>query len=309
MSIVRFLLRWAGLSPASGLLVLVLGLFWYVYEAVFARPGMTYMGIPVAVDWKQPLTWARVFRNEGFMVGYSELRGNPLWVTYLLSPPPVNAPHWPRPSRFSMDWRSLTRIDHEDFSNSGYDRGHLAPNHAISVLYGRSAQFQTFLMTNISPQRPDLNRKVWERLEEVELDRLASRFGKLWVITGPVFDWKMERLSSAFRVEIPDSFYKIYAIPNNDSSKIRLLAFLIPQSVRGNEPLIQYLTTVDQVEVKTGLDFFADLDDSIEAKLEAGQQDIREWQVETWSALPGRYSGQRPVTATRHHANRNDSEK
>ncbi|MBM3202330.1 DNA/RNA non-specific endonuclease [Candidatus Woesearchaeota archaeon] len=250
---------------------------------------MAYLGLPTATDWKQPLTWTRVFRNEGFIVGYSELRGNPLWVTYLLSPPPVNPPHLPRPARFTLDWRSLTRINHEDFSNSGYDRGHLAPNHAISVLYGRSAQFETFLMTNISPQRPDLNRKVWERLEEVELDRLASRFGKLWVITGPVFDHKMERLSSAFRVEIPDSFYKIYAIPNSNTGKTRVLAFMIPQSVRGHESLSQYLTTVDQIEARTGLDFFIDLDDAVENQLEAGQ-DTREWQVEAWSALPGRYS-------------------
>jgi endonuclease G len=290
----RFLLHWMGMSPATALLVVVLGLLWYVYEAVFARPGMAYMGMPDVRDWKQPLTWIRVFRNEGFMVGYSELRGNPLWVTYLLSAPPVSSPHLPRPPRFSMDWRSLTRIDHEDFTRSGYDRGHLAPNHAISTLYGRAAQLETFLMTNISPQRPDLNRKLWERLEEVELDRLASRFGKVWVVAGPVFEGGMQRLSSSFRVEIPDRFYKIYVVPNPRHDGIKMLAFMMPQSVRGDESLDRFLTTVDDIEQRTGLDFFPEIEDPIENRLE-GVVDGRDWQVETWTRLAGRFSGGKPA--------------
>lgn len=289
MSILRLILRLAGLDPVIGFLLVLLGGGWYAYEAVYARPQMAYLGVPAAMDWKQPLTWTHVLRNEGFMVGYSELRGNPLWVTYKLTAPSANPSHLSRPHRFSQDWRSLTRINHEDYQNSGYDRGHMAPNHAISELYGRAAQLDTFLMTNITPQKPELNQQLWERLEEVELDRLPSLFGNVWVVTGPLFDREVERLPSAFRVEIPDAFYKIYVAPDSASEKVKMLAFVVPQTVRGNEPLTRFLTTVDEIETRSGLNFFADLDDRIERKLES-TVNTGGWNIEAWARLPGRYA-------------------
>jgi len=94
---------------------------------------------------------ARVFRNEGFMVGYSEWRGNPLWVTYHLRPI-SKMKKLKRPSRFKTDWRSFRRVSHNDYLKSGYDRGHMAPNYAISNVYGREGQLDTFVMSNITPQ-------------------------------------------------------------------------------------------------------------------------------------------------------------
>lgn len=294
MTIIRFVMRCLGLSPAIIILAVVAGLFAYVYETLFARTQMAYMGVPQAINWKQPLTWTHIIRNQAFMLGYSELRGNPLWVSYHLYPAQADSPHWPRPHRFSMDWRNLTRIDHEDYKNSGYDRGHLAPNHAISILYGREAQLETFLMTNISPQKPALNQKLWERLEEVELERLAPVFGSVWVMAGPLFDSQIERLESAFRVEIPDAFYKIYAIPATSTHQTRLLAFIMPQTVYGDEPLDRYLTSVDEIERRTGLDFFSELEDTLENRLEASVN-TQDWQVDTWARLKGRYSNKKEI--------------
>lgn len=262
-------------------LALLLGGGWYAYEALYARPQMAYLGLPEAVRWDAPMTWTRVFRNHGFLVGYSELRGNPLWVTYALSPPPSGAPHLKRPARFESDWRSFSRIGHDDYDKSGYDRGHLAPNHAISLLYGREGQANSFLMTNISPQTQGLNQRVWERLEEVELDRLAPMFGKVWVVDGPVFDNRTERLRSAFRVEVPDAFYKIFAAPEADGPP-KLLAFIIPQAVKGKEPLDRFVTTVDEVEFRTGFDFFPQLDPRWEKTAE-GAVDAQAWRVQEWA--------------------------
>ena len=263
---------------------------WYAYEVAYARPQMSYLGLPEAVDWKNPMTWTRVFRNTGFMVGYSELRGNPLWVIYALAPPSSHAPHLRRPSRFEQDWRSLTRIGHDDYDHSGYDRGHMAPNHAISLLYGREGQLDTFRMTNIVPQKPDLNRELWERMEEAEVDRLAARFSRVWVYTGPIFEGSRERLSSSFRIEIPDAFYKIYALPQADGHP-RMLAFIVPQHVKGNEALSRFATTVDEVEKRTGLDFFPKLEPGLEPSVEASAEP-EFWHLQEWANLPG-HAGKR----------------
>jgi endonuclease G len=283
------LLLWRLGRRSPGLALLGLGTAggWYAYEVLYARPAMAYLGLPEAIRWDHPRTWTRVFRNHGFMVGYSELRGNPLWVIYALSPVPNHAPHLKRPSRFESDWRSLSHVGHADYGRSGYDRGHMAPNHAMSLLYGREGQLDSFLMTNITPQTKPLNEKVWERLEEAELDRLAPRFGKLWVVSGPVFDDHIERLPSSFRVEVPDAFYKIYAVPRPEGAP-KLLAFIVPQTVKGKEPLDRFVTNVDQVELRTGLDFFPELDKN-RAKAVEATIDTGFWQVREWAELRGRY--------------------
>ena len=261
-------LRFLQAYPRVIMPILTLVLCGYGYEVLVARPALLYQGEPQAISGFNPNTWFRTLRNNGFIVGYSDLRGNPLWVEYALTPLPNNAPRLERPSRFQGDWRALNRVDHEDYTKSGYDRGHNAPNSAISSLYGKYAQAETFLMTNISPQRPKLNQQLWKRLEEVELSFFAKNFGKVWVITGPIFGEKSEKLSTSWRVDIPKAFYKIYVTEENDSKPAFALAFIVPQTVSGKENLWQFLTTIDTVEAQTGLDFLSDFEDSTEKHLE-----------------------------------------
>lgn len=254
--------------PRVILPVLTLILCGYGYEVSIARPALLYQGEPQAISPLNPNTWFRTLRNNGFLVGYSDLRGNPLWVEYALTPLQNNAPRLERLSHFQSDWRALNRVNHDDYNKSGYDRGHNAPNFAISSLYGKYAQAETFLMTNISPQRPKLNQQVWKRLEEIELSFFAKNFGKVWVITGPIFGEKAEKLSTSWRVDIPKAFYKIYVTEETDSKPAFALAFIVPQTVTGKENLWQFLTTVDTVEAQTGLDFLSDLEDATEKHLE-----------------------------------------
>jgi endonuclease G len=262
---------------------------WYGYETQVARPQMAYMGVPEARDWTQPATWFRVLRNDGFMLGYSDLRGDPLWVSYALRPVPQSAPSYKRPSTFSADWRGVNRVAHDDYRRSGYNRGHMAPNYAISRLYGREAQLDTFLMTNIAPQKANLNQKLWQRLETVESDYFAPLFGEVWVLAGPIFSGSVERLTSAWNVEVPDAFYKIYAVPGKTQGQPPLLlAFIMPQTVRGNEPLTQYAVAVDNVEEATGLDFFAALPDPVERRVEA-VADTGPWRLREVASRPARY--------------------
>ena len=265
----RGLLRLIGLLWHHPKLVLVLfgaSGIWYGYEVAYARPAMLYMGEPQAVDFN-PLHWTRTLRNDGFILGYSDLRGNPLWVSYRLEKIPPKAPRYKRPDRFSQDWRALNFVDHSSYTGSGYDRGHMAPNYAISRLYGKEAQLDTFKMTNITPQKPKLNQETWRQLEELEADRFTKKFQTVWVYTGPVFDKEKERLKSDVRIEIPDAFYKIY-IGLNPGESPKALALVIPQDVYPGLELAAYLVSIDDVEIITGLDFLPDMDDKDEAYLE-----------------------------------------
>lgn len=290
LSLFRLLLGLFRLSrkhPVLLLIIVGLGLGGYGYEVKIARPALLYQGAPQSRDAKNIDTWFRILRNHGFILGYSDLRGNPLWVEYALTAA-ENTPSLKRPGRFETDWRSINRVSHDSYQKSGYDRGHLAPNYAMSHLYGREGQADSFLMTNITPQKAKLNQQLWQHLEEAEIKHFAKLFGKVWVITGPVFSGTVERLSSDWTVEIPDAFFKIYITEAVSGKPPISLAFLIPQTVNGHEPLAQFVTSIDNIEMQTGIDFFAELDDRIEAHLEAAIEPLP-WNLQTVGKLSSQH--------------------
>lgn len=265
------------------LFVLVGSGLWYSQEQTY-RDSLSWMGVPT---WERlsPLTLHRVLRNEGFLVGWSDVRVNPLWVSYLLHEV-EDARIGARPA-FRRDWRTLWPIAPDSYFGSGHDRGHLAPNYAMAVVHGRTAQQDTFRMSNITPQRPALNRQLWQRLEEVVIDHFVPRFGVVQVIAGPVFaehflDGVGRRVGL---VEVPEAFYKIIVVPAEEP---KALAFLMPQEVRGDESLDDFLVSIDEVEARTGLDFFPRLPEA-EAEALEGEVVSAGWGLEAVARLPGRF--------------------
>ncbi|HOI92033.1 MAG TPA: DNA/RNA non-specific endonuclease [Candidatus Rifleibacterium sp.] len=228
-------------------------------EATRRTGNVVFGGNPV-INSSSTVT---LLKNIAYHAGYCEERRNPLWVAYRLDAKEAGE-KLKRPKGFKADLRTLSRVSPNDFAKTGYDRGHMAPNSAIAQRFGLDAQHETFLMSNIVPQSPELNRKVWQRLEKLE-DEYANNLETIWVITGPIFDRHIQTISN--NIEIPDAFYKI--IFDEEKGNLRTLAFLFQQSVTGREPIDSFLTSIDEIEKLTGLDFIAPLADEIEDKLEA----------------------------------------
>ena len=206
-----------------------------------------------------------LLKNKAFWVGYSESRENPLWVAYILKYPKKSAIHHERPDSFKTDKRTKAKVKSSDYTRSGYDRGHMAPNNAIMVLYGKKAQEQTFLMSNISPQRPVLNRTLWKRLENIALNNLTKLNREIFVYAGPIFSHRPRHLKNT-NIDIPKAFYKIFAMQKGN--KIYMLGLIIPQNARANERLSKFVVSIDEIEKQTGIDFFNQLNDNIEKRLE-----------------------------------------
>jgi endonuclease G, mitochondrial len=242
-----------------------------------------YAGIPRVENWWQRVN-TRVLENPGFVVGYSERKRQPLWVAYQArSVRGKNLP--PRPERFSVDPRVRNRAKPGDYRDPGYDRGHLAPNYIIGKLYGSEAQQATFLMTNVSPQTPRLNRLLWQRLEEAEADIVAPHARRLWVVTGPVFGERSAHMDSGIR--IPEAFYRIWLRVTKQGEPLAI-AFIMPQEVCGDEPLSRFVVSVDEVQRRTGLDFFHELDDALEHRMERSSGTAG-WRIERFERREARY--------------------
>lgn len=207
----------------------------------------------------------RLLQNEGYSVGYADALKNPVWVGYRLFDHADLKEPGERPEGFDTDDRTFSKVRSRDYTGSGYDRGHLAPNYAIARCYGKGAQEETFLMSNIIPQKHELNAGPWKQLEMKAAVNYPARYQEIWVITGPIFDERPKQTQGG--VPIPVACYKIMI--DETGGKLRTQAFIMPQDVVKGATPKGYLASIDEIEKRTGIDFLADLDDSVESQLEA----------------------------------------
>jgi len=149
-----------------------------------------------------------------------------------------------------------------DYSGSGYDRGHMAP--AGDMKWSKKAMQESFYMSNICPQDHNLNTEDWNDLE-MKSREWARRYGKVYIVCGPIYKGTRNEYIGDHRVKVPDAFFKVILI--NDTRKQAALGFYF-ENEAGERPLSEYLVSVDELEELTGLDFFSALPDEEEKRLE-----------------------------------------
>uniref|UniRef100_A0A8C5DQ47 Endonuclease domain-containing 1 protein-like n=1 Tax=Gouania willdenowi TaxID=441366 RepID=A0A8C5DQ47_GOUWI len=106
----------------------------------------------------------------------------------------------------------------EDFTHSGFDRGHLNPNGHHPVP-GRNA---TFTLTNVIPQNPKLNQNAWRIYESQLTDLFRQRCSKAFVLVGAIpsaDNWIIK--NNVRRVNIPDYLWNAYCCVDNNGRPIK----------------------------------------------------------------------------------------
>lgn len=176
----------------------------------------------------------------------------------------------PRYKNFITDDRVEGCATPDDYSYSGYDRGHMAP--AGDMKWDKDAMRESFYMTNICPQAKSLNTGAWNKLES-RVREWAKRDSALIVASGPILGDSMPTIGDS-KVTVPPRFFKIllasHAVPP------RAIAFIY-DNARATGSLEQHAVSVDVVEEATGIDFFSALPDEVEDAIEA-QCDFRQWE-------------------------------
>ncbi|MCS6985719.1 MAG: DNA/RNA non-specific endonuclease [Leptospiraceae bacterium] len=231
-------------------------LYFFHPQLIFAEH--TFAGIPISQEE------LLVLENIGYSVGYSEQRKNPLWVAYRLYEC-ERSEKYERTKHFFVDFRTMARVEPQDYTHSGYSRGHMAPSLAIFLCYGKKAQEETYLMSNIVPQRQSHNAGIWSFVEKLNLKNHTKKFGTIYVVTGPIFSPE-KNLTIGRGIWVPLAFYKITLA--RDKDKLKALALSIPHEEAKTKELRKYITTIREIEKLTGLDFFHELPDEEEIPLE-----------------------------------------
>lgn len=203
-----------------------------------------------------------VIKHNGYQLSYNEQHEQAEWVAYSLSKNDIIYNNFKRPyfindpkvKTKSANWRS--------YKKSGYDRGHLCP--AGDKRYSKEAHDETFYTSNITPQKHDFNAGIWNKLEQ-KTRYWAKKYNQLYIVTGGILNPNLKTIGKD-KISVPNEFYKI--ILDYTKPEIKAIAFLFPHK-ESKKPLYDFVVSIDELEQKTGIDFFPNLPNAIETKLEA----------------------------------------
>ena len=202
-------------------------------------------------------------KHRHYALSYDEQHEQAEWVAYELTRESIQAPNVERTGDFRRDNHVKSRsADREDYRGSGFDRGHMVP--AGDMAFSREAMSETFLMSNMSPQKRAFNGGVWRELEENTRD-WAYKFRHIYVVSGPIYYGNVQQTIGNNKVSVPDAYFKV--ILDRREPEKKAIAFIIPNEV-SEKHLRAYAKTIDEVEKITGLDFFANLLSEDEEMLE-----------------------------------------
>ena len=214
-------------------------------------------------------TTGSIVAHNYFTLSYSEPHEQAEWVAYELLPKHLTKDEFDRPY-FVEDRKVKTgSADWRNYKNSGYDRGHLCP--AGDRRFSYNAYLETFLTSNISPQDRKFNGGIWNRLEQ-KVRYWCKQFDGVYVITGGILKDNLPGIGEE-EVAIPEAFYKVVLDRRGDS--FSAIAFIIPNQPT-DRSFYEYAVPIDEVEAQTGIDFFFQLEDALENKLES-TIDLKSW--------------------------------
>ncbi len=189
-----------------------------------------------------------------YSLGYDEKSEQAAWVAYVLNSDELRIPNVERYDWFEDDPDVFRgSATYEDYRGSGYTRGHLAP--AGDMAFNEKAMKESFFMSNISPQVRSFNGGIWRELEETVRD-WAYRRKRLYVITGPILENTTQFMGRKNRIAVPQFFFKTIVALDSDTPVG--IGFIIPNE-KSTLPIHDFAVSIDDVEIRTGLDFYDDL--------------------------------------------------
>ena len=191
----------------------------------------------------------------------------------------------------------------DDYRTSGFSRGHLCPSadRQCSVEQNK----QTFYLTNMQPQYQSHNGGLWSRLETLVRDfatndeytalhcdtmyivKAATITDKVTINNAEVDGIYAERCVGKGTQEliVPKFFYMALLHYNKETDTYHAIAFWTDhidetQSVKN---LADYAISIQELQARTGIDFFCNLPDVIEEAVEAQEPDLDFWKKITRS--------------------------
>ena len=193
---------------------------------------------------------------NGFAVMYSGVSRTPLWSAEYLTPQRLKqAKTLDRQGDFHEEARVplAYRSQLSDYSRSGYDRGHMAPNGDMA---NRGQQADSFSLANMVPQSPYNNQEVWRNLEEATRALVLKKRTAAYIVTGPVFSGqRLKRIGGKQGVLVPSHVFKAVYFPELNAAS----AYVAVNDQRAALRIV----SIDDLQQLVGMDLFPAVPDSV----------------------------------------------
>lgn len=224
---------------------------------------ITYSGYPDIKNSDNTTDYLAVTKIA-YTVSYDSRNKIPRWVAYELTSEELVGTATRKGKSFRPDERAgVPQADNNDYRNSGWTRGHLAP--AGDFKWDDSAMNDTFYYTNCCPQSEALNTGSWQKLEN-RVRNWAEMFGEVYIITGPIIGSAENGSIGVNQVTVPDAFFK--AVLTREGESYQAVAFILENS-SASQSYTNCCLSVNELEDIIGIDLFPSLDDSIEEAVES----------------------------------------
>lgn len=210
-------------------------------------------------------TTSQMLHYTGFTVSFNADHALPNYSVWeLTAAEAVDTVANRKGQKFTTDPAAKGCPANKDYTNSGFSKGHMCP--AADMKWSKQAMADCFYLTNMCPQKADLNTGAWGRLE-IACRKWAQRDSAIIIVCGPILTDRMpQTIGKTTQISVPQRFFKAVLAPY--ANPPRAIAFIFPNSnPEGGMPAVA--TTVDAVEQATGFDLFPALPDSIENEIEA----------------------------------------
>lgn len=187
--------------------------------------------------------------RQAYLVGYDAAAKDPKYVAYTLEP--KNALGCViRTNAFATDQSIKDGATPSDYVGTGYDKGHMAPDGDLS--WDVQVEFESFLMTNMSPQAGSFNRGIWKLLETSVRGWAVQVNDPYTVYVASAYNDKDKKIGKG--VVVPHAFGKV--VINNKTKEYAAWFFphTAPYPNLGND-LTKYRSTLSVVEVESGVKF------------------------------------------------------
>jgi endonuclease G len=216
---------------------------------------------------------SEVIERICYSVSYNNTTRLPNWVMWELTGDHVMQRKegvW-NEYREDLEIKEKFRATLADYVGSGYDRGHMCPGGDCN--WNDVGRDETFLLSNICPQNPNLNRGDWKEIE-IACRQWAQEYGTVYVVCGPIFFKSQEhKYIGNNRIPVPEAFFKVVLC--KDPHSPRGIGFIC-RNTDGNRKKDFYVNSIRQVERVTGYKFFTSLSDFVKNKV-YDMNSINDW--------------------------------
>jgi len=222
-----------------------------VTKATFSTPAAT-IALPIIPQaiWPLPSSTSTgpILHRKAYILQYDVDAKIPIWVSYILSPPHlIRAVERSNSFHADIDLQQNQRSEIIDYEHSGYDKGHIGDD--ADMAWDAEVEHESFLMSNMCPQLPGLNRESWEHLEAGIRHWVEKLNQDFTIYAGPLYEQNSNVTIGESKVTVPHAFFKI--VINNQSNDFA--GWLFPHKENLGDDMTKLRIPVSDIEKLSNL--------------------------------------------------------